>query len=88
MKVPYFLYITEIGHKNRRGILISFYGLSISLGITMTYIIQYFSSWYTVALVSLVLSVVALMQTYFLKETKYWLLHQNNVEKAKESMKW
>lgn len=88
MRTPTTLYITETSHKSRRGILISVLGLSISLGIALTYVIQYFSSWHTVALISLVVSVVGFIQTCFLKETKYWYLFKNNVQKAKESTKW
>lgn len=88
MKAPYVVYITETVNKGRRGILISLIGLSISIGISITYIIQYFASWYMVALVSLIISVVGAIQTFFLKETKYWLLRLKKVEKAKESIKW
>ncbi|KAK7579897.1 hypothetical protein V9T40_000526 [Parthenolecanium corni] len=41
-----------------------------------------------VAFISLVISVIGFIQTCFLKETKYWHLYKNNVEKAKESIKW
>lgn len=88
MRTPITLYVSETVHKSRRGIMISLLGLTVSLGITATYVIQYFSSWRIVALISLVVSVLGFIQTCFLKETKYWHLYKNNVEKAKESIKW
>lgn len=82
------LYLSEISPKEKRGTLVSFYQLAITLGILFSYVINYLcsnltSNWRAMLLFGAVPALVLFLGMLFLKDTPRWLILKNRVDEAR-----
>ena len=83
------LYISEFSPKEKRGTLVSFYQLAITLGILFSYIVNYFcanlsSNWRTMLFFGAIPALILFIGMIFLKDTPRWLILKNRHQEAKK----
>lgn len=82
------LYLSEISTKEKRGEVVSFHQLAITLGILFSYFVNYFCanlehSWRIMFLLGAVPAVVLFFAMMILKDTPRWYVAKNKIDKAK-----
>ena len=83
------LYISEISPKEKRGQFVSFYQLSITIGILFSYLINYFCAnlahnWRIMLFMGAVPSLILLFGMLFLSDTPRWLILKGKVDEARK----
>ncbi|MBR2068653.1 MAG: sugar porter family MFS transporter, partial [Candidatus Gastranaerophilales bacterium] len=83
------LYLGEISPKEKRGQMVSFYQLAITLGILFSYIVNYFcasltANWRAMLFCGSVPALFLFIGMIFLKDTPRWLIAQNRVDEARK----
>jgi len=87
------LYISEVSPSKMRGRLISFYQLSIVLGIVISYFVNYIlkdigeDNWRWMFATGVLPSVILFFMLFFVPETPRFLVKNNQAEKALEILK-
>lgn len=85
------LYLAELAPKNKRGMLVSLNQLAITLGILLSYIVDYYfsfsQSWRMMMLFGLFPALLLLLGTSFLPESPRFLIAKNRSEEAKDILK-
>jgi len=86
------LYIGEISPKEKRGRLVSFYQLAITLGILFSYVVNYFCAnsslnWRLMLGLGALPAVILFVGMIFLKDTPRWLILKNKIQEAKNVLK-
>lgn len=82
------LYTSEVCHKDRRGQYVSFYTILTMVGVLLSYTLQYFISISMVNAVTATVAIIGIICMYFVPETKYWYMLNNQPDKAEESASW
>ncbi len=82
------LYLSEISTKEKRGEIVSFHQLAITLGILFSYFVNYFCanlvhSWRIMFLLGAAPAVVLFFAMLILKDTPRWYVAKNKIDKAK-----
>ncbi|KAF5288906.1 hypothetical protein FQA39_LY03785 [Lamprigera yunnana] len=83
-----FAYVVEITEPQNRGTLAATDAFSLSSGVIFELLIGASLSWRTCAIISSVIPVISFCSLWFLPESPYWLISNNEVEKASESLIW
>ncbi|MBQ8476526.1 sugar porter family MFS transporter, partial [bacterium] len=83
------LYLSEISPKEKRGQLVSFYQLAITLGILFSYLINYFcanldTNWRAMLFCGAIPAGVLFIGMLFLKDTPRWLVLKNRINDARK----
>jgi len=86
------LYLSEISPKEKRGHLVSFYQLSITLGILFSYLVNYFyinfsNNWRLMLLMGAIPALILFIAMLFLNDTPRWLVLKNKYKEAKKVIK-
>ncbi len=85
------MYLSEISSKERRGMIVAFYQLSVSIGILLAYgvalLLAHQENWREMLAWGLVPGFVQLMALPFLAESPQWLMGKNHVEKGQKEAK-
>ena len=82
------VYISEIAHPDIRAKLSSFNGISNNCGTSIVWILGYFCTWRTVALLSMIPSIITMFFLCFFPETSYWLIENDRIEEGKKSLQF
>ena len=82
------LYLSEISTKEKRGEIVSFHQLAITLGILFSYFVNYFCanlvhSWRIMFLLGAVPAIVLFFAMLILKDTPRWYVAKNKIDKAR-----
>ena len=82
------LYLSEISTKEKRGEIVSFHQLAITLGILFSYFVNYFCanlvhSWRIMFLLGAVPAIVLFFAMFVLKDTPRWYVAKNKIDKAR-----
>lgn len=85
------LYLAELAPRNKRGFLVSLNQLAITLGILLSYLIDYYYSfeqaWRMMLLFGVLPSVLLLVGMIFLPESPRFLLLKGHIDKARNILK-
>ncbi len=82
------LYLSEISTKEKRGEIVSFHQLAITLGILFSYFVNYFCAnlvhtWRIMFLLGAVPAIVLFFAMFILKDTPRWYVAKNKIDKAR-----
>ncbi len=81
-------YISEVCHKKRRGALLNGTQICFAMGAALIYVLNPITSWRSISIVFIIISLSGFLQTFFIPETKYWYLLRGNIDKAMTSLRW
>ncbi len=83
------LYLAEISTKEKRGSIVSFYQVAITLGILSSYFVNYFcsnlsSNWRMMFLLGAIPAIILFFSILNKDDTPRWLVYKNRVDEAKK----
>ena len=86
------LYLGEISPKEKRGTMVSFYQLAITLGILFSYLINYFcasltTNWRAMLFMGAVPAFILFTGMLFLKDTPRWLIAKGRIKEAQDVLR-
>ena len=81
------VYLTEILDVQSRETLGSLFAISLSVGMTLTYILGTLFHWITVASIFILMAVLECICLYFIPESPHWLATHGFIDEAVESIK-
>uniref|UniRef100_A0A1B6CDW6 Major facilitator superfamily (MFS) profile domain-containing protein n=1 Tax=Clastoptera arizonana TaxID=38151 RepID=A0A1B6CDW6_9HEMI len=82
------IYIGEIAQSDIRGRLSTFNNLMMSIGMLLTFVIGPYISYYSLAIVSLLLTFLFFIMFLFMPESPYFLVKKDKNEMARKSLSW
>ena len=82
------IYISETAHPKIRGSLVTLDAFNVATGYLTTWILSYFLTWRMTAYLLTIPSILLFMLLLLLPETPYWLIENNNINKAKQSLQF
>ena len=82
------IYISETAHPKIRGSLVTFDAFALSTGYLTTWILSYFLTWRMTAYLLAIPSMILILLLLPLPETPYWLIENNDCQKAKQSLQF
>ena len=82
------IYISETAHPKIRGSLVTLDAFNVATGYLTTWILSYFLTWRMTAYLLTIPSILLFMLLLLLPETPYWLIENNNFNKAKQSLQF
>lgn len=88
LEAPVLTYVAEITTPEVRGLLAASGSLCIILGVMLQFLMGSLLTWRTIAVVSTVTPIVAILCLFFVPESPYWLIIKNREEEAKKSLMW
>uniref|UniRef100_A0A6M2DHG4 Putative permease of the major facilitator superfamily protein n=1 Tax=Xenopsylla cheopis TaxID=163159 RepID=A0A6M2DHG4_XENCH len=88
MEAPILTYVGEICQPRFRGILTAMAGVSVLLGVFLTYLLGTTWHWTTVGGVLSTVPIITFVAICFIPETPMWLLSKGRREDALESLCW
>ena len=86
------LYLSEISIKEKRGKIVSFYQIAITLGILFSYLINFSCSnfennWRIMLFMGAIPAFILLLGMFFQKDTPRWYILKNKTNEAKKTLK-
>ncbi|KAF5299384.1 hypothetical protein FQR65_LT09425 [Abscondita terminalis] len=88
VEAPFSAYVSEITEPHLRGSLSSTGSIFALFGISIEFALGTFYNWRTSALISCAFPILTFILFCFVPESPYWLLLNNEVEKAKQELAW
>ena len=82
------IYISETAHPKIRGSLVTLDAFNIATGYLITWILSYFFTWRMTAYLLTIPPILLIILLLPLPETPYWLIENNNIKKAKQSLQF
>ena len=82
------IYISETAHPKIRGSLVTLDAFNIATGYLITWILSYFFTWRMTAYLLTIPPILLIILLLPLPETPYWLIENNNTNKAKQSLQF
>lgn len=82
------IYIGEISLKSIRGIFMTLNIAFYSGGILIQYILGYYLTYKETSTLTIALSIILLLSTYYMVESPYHLVEQNQIEEASKVLSW
>ena len=82
------VYISETAHPDIRGSLVIVSPLFLAGGMLTNWTLGYFFSWRIMAAAGIIPCIWNLLLMFYLPETPYWLIENNEFEKAQKSLKF
>lgn len=82
------VWTAEIASPSVRGILIGLPLVTYSVGILIVYFLGSFLHWRTVAWISMILPIIALVSLYLAPESPVWLTQNGKIKKASSTLVW
>ena len=81
-------YISEIAHPDFRATLASLPGFSLSVGLSLVWVLGYFFTWKTIAFLSIIPPSILIILLLYLPESPYWLVKEGKNELAQKSLRF
>jgi len=88
MEAPVITYVGEISEPRLRGILTSYSGIFVTLGLIVEFLLGTLTDWNTAAFYSSFVPIVTFIAISQVPETPMWLLSKNRVKEAETALCW
>uniref|UniRef100_A0A182KGL3 Major facilitator superfamily (MFS) profile domain-containing protein n=1 Tax=Anopheles christyi TaxID=43041 RepID=A0A182KGL3_9DIPT len=87
-EAPVLTYVAEITEPRYRGMLAATGSTCVILGVLLEFLMGSFMRWRTVALISSVVPILAVVFLFFIPESPVWLASKGRLEESKTALAW
>ncbi|XP_065219861.1 facilitated trehalose transporter Tret1-like isoform X2 [Planococcus citri] len=88
MEAPVITYVGEISEPKLRGVLTSYSGIFVTIGLIVEFLLGTLYDWNTAAFISCFVPIVTFVAITQVPETPMWLLSKGRVKEAEKSLQW
>uniref|UniRef100_A0A182PR94 Major facilitator superfamily (MFS) profile domain-containing protein n=1 Tax=Anopheles epiroticus TaxID=199890 RepID=A0A182PR94_9DIPT len=87
-EAPVLTYVAEVTEPRYRGMLAATGSTCVILGVLLEFLMGTFMKWRTVALISAIVPILAIVFLFFIPESPVWLASKGRLEEAKAALAW